>query len=194
MSRKFFHHQAGRIWRLTCLTGGFLSTLFHPQSSALAGALEDYVGAPDNSFSWKEEAPAQKAETAFRLEVTSQSWRGHVWQHEMLVVRPKEFRNRDLAFLFVTGDEDVMNHLATLTTVASQGGALAAVINHIPNQPLYDGRKEDALIAYTFDQFLKSGDKSWPLLFPMVKSAVRNGYSRSIRQETFWKQSRTVCC
>jgi PhoPQ-activated pathogenicity-related protein len=153
---------------------GFFSTVIQPESSAQAGALEDYVAAPDNSFLWKEaQTPAQKAATAFRLEVTSQTWRGHVWQHEMLVVRPKEIRNPDVAFLFITGDEDVMNHLATLTAVASQGGALAAVINHVPNQPLYDGRKEDALIAYTFDQFLKSGDKTWPLLFPMVKSAVR---------------------
>ena len=46
---------------------------------------------------------------------------------------------------------------------------MAAAVNKVPNQPLYDGRKEDALIAYTFDQFLKTGDREWPLLFPMTE-------------------------
>jgi PhoPQ-activated pathogenicity-related protein len=57
--------------------------------------------------------------------------------------------------------------------LAERAGAVAAVVTRIPNQPLYEGRKEDALIAYTLDQFLKSGDETWPLLFPMVKTAVR---------------------
>ena len=60
-----------------------------------------------------------------------------------------------------------------LKTLAERAGAVAAAVNKVPNQPLYDGRKEDALIAYTFDQFLKTGDREWPLLFPMTKSAVR---------------------
>ena len=42
----------------------------------------------------------------------------------------------------------------------------------MPFQPLFE-RREDALIAYTFDSYLKTGEEDWPLLLPMVKSATR---------------------
>ncbi len=142
--------------------------------SRAADALGDYVRKPDNSFAWKlAEKRDMDGFTATRLELTSQTWRGLVWQHQMLVVRPTQVRNKDIAFLFITGDGDVNKLFNLLKTMAERGGAIAAAVNRVPNQPLYDGRREDALIAYTYDQFLKTGDREWPLLFPMTKSAVR---------------------
>lgn len=51
--------------------------------------------------------------------------------------------------------------------------APVAVITHVPHQPIFDGKVEDQIIAYTFEKFLKTGDPEWPLLLPMVKIAVR---------------------
>jgi len=50
--------------------------------------------------------------------------------------------------------------------------APVGVLRQVPFAPMFD-RTEDALIAYTFDQYLQTGEKDWPLLLPMVKSAVR---------------------
>src|SRR6185503_8360609 len=50
------------------------------------------------------------------------------------------------------------------------------VLSQVPYQPMFGGRKEDALIAFTFDKFLLNdgGERSnWPLMLPMTKSAVR---------------------
>ncbi|HXG49195.1 MAG TPA: PhoPQ-activated protein PqaA family protein [Methylomirabilota bacterium] len=141
---------------------------------AWAGPLEDYVARPDSVFAWTagESWPTNGA-TVQRIDLTSQQWREHRWQHTLTVVRPARVRNPGLGFLFITGDGRGSRELGILATVAERAGIIAAVVTRVPNQPLYDGRKEDALIAYTLDQYLKSKDPTWPLLFPMVKSAVR---------------------
>jgi PhoPQ-activated pathogenicity-related protein len=77
--------------------------------------------------------------------------------HHLQVVVPEKVRNPDIAFVFVTG-------MATAKAArdaegGATRGAMAAVVTKVPNQPLYDGRKEDALIAYTFDQYLKSATR-----------------------------------
>src|SRR5439155_25782051 len=139
-----------------------------------ADALEDYVAKPDTNYTWKQLSRTNDADCSItHLALVSQEWREGAWRHHMQVVRPDKARNPGIAFLFITGDGDGRKNVELLKTLAQRAGAIAAVVTKIPNQPLYEGRKEDALIAYTFDQYLKSGDEMWPLLFPMVKSAVR---------------------
>jgi PhoPQ-activated pathogenicity-related protein len=140
----------------------------------IAGALEDFVKQPDATYSWKQTNQKRfRNGSVVHVELISQHWRGQFWSHHLQIVRPAEIRNADIGFLIITGDGEGENYLDMLYTVAERAGAIAAVLTKVPNQPLYGGRTEDALIAYTLDQYLKSNDPSWPLLFPMVKSAVR---------------------
>ncbi len=159
---------------MRCVLVLLAALAFLPLPSPAADALLDYVRKTDPSFAWKQaEQRDVDGFTATRLDLTSQTWRGHAWQHQVLVVRPPQVRNPDIAFLFITGDGDVSKLFSLMKTLAERAGAVAAAVNKVPNQPLYDGRKEDALIAYTFNEYLKTGDREWPLLFPMAKSAVR---------------------
>ncbi|MBE7501849.1 MAG: PhoPQ-activated pathogenicity-like protein PqaA type [Verrucomicrobiales bacterium] len=164
-------HRAGRTLLIAAL-------LAAGAARTTADALEAYVGAPDPSFNWKrcEQKPLKDWGTLTHLELVSQTWRGQFWSHHLLVLRPDTVRNPDIALLFVTGgsyNAPNEKELGMFRTWAERAGAMVAVLNKVPNQPLYDGRYEDALIAFTFDQYIRSGDPSWPLLFPMVKSAVR---------------------
>jgi PhoPQ-activated pathogenicity-related protein len=131
-------------------------------------ALTRYLKTPDASFDWKVR-DSQPRKTV--IELTSQTWRDIPWKHQVTVLSPKRLTHPELALLFITGSGSSDRYLKMLQALADQAGAVVSVINNVPNQPLF-GRKEDALIAHTFSQYIKTGDESWPLLFPMVKSAV----------------------
>lgn len=59
-----------------------------------------------------------------------------------------------------------------MASIASGNKAVVAIISQIPNQPLYDNLTEDALISFTLHNFRNDRDFTWPLLFPMTKSAI----------------------
>jgi len=146
-------------------------------SSLQAQGLRTYVALGDPCYNWKfcEQTPIDQWGTLTHLEMVSQHWRGQFWSHHLLLLRPDHLRHPDIALLFITGGSygaPSTRDLGFLRFWADHVGAVVAVLNKVPNQPLY-GRREDALIAYTFEQFIKHGDPDWPLLFPMVKSAVR---------------------
>lgn len=165
---------------------GLISLLPTYAFGAGSSPLTRYLQTPDASFRWEVLDSSRPERGVHELAVVSQTWRDIEWSHEMVLVEPEADRHGDAALMLITGNRDLGRYVPYLRSLADQAGAVAVVVNGVPNQPLFDGKKEDALIAHTFSQYLKSGDESWPLLFPMVKSAVRamdavSGYNQKRR-------------
>jgi PhoPQ-activated pathogenicity-related protein len=160
---------------LAVLTGGL--SLTGSGRGAFAG-LDEYVRKPDPAFAWVQAANHNTpAGTIVSIKLTSQVWQGITWKHELTVYEPREMPFPDSMLLFITGgdngstpgDDDHKRGFG----LAQLCGARVAVLRQVPNQPLLDGKTEDKLIAETFVRYLETEDENWPLLFPMVKSAVR---------------------
>jgi len=142
--------------------------------SCPANALKTYVQQADKTFSWNSATQSTLGNfTLTHVTMRSQTWRGRVWTHDLQIIRPPAVRHPEIALLYITGDDDGRGSVSLLQALAERASAVAAVVTRVPNQPLFDGREEDALIAYTFDQYVRTGDETWPALFPMTKSAVR---------------------
>jgi len=143
-----------------------------------SAGLQDYVAAPDAAYQWSKVQDYFLHDDFFgdtrvvQLDMISQVWQGIPWRHNVWLYVPEYVRYPQAALLIITGGSGAGEaYLACY--LAYVIAAPVAVLGGIPNQPLFDDLREDALIAYTFQQFLQSGDETWPLLFPMTKSAVR---------------------
>ncbi|GAB3168694.1 PhoPQ-activated pathogenicity-related family protein [Telluribacter humicola] len=145
-------------------------------------ALKSYLNNGDKTFTWElKDTFTLNDVTGYNLLLSSQKWRGHTWRHQLTLLVPKDM-NQDGALLFISGGSNKNEQpnwssndklWPALSKVASENKAIVALLKQTPNQPLYGDLTEDALISYTLHQFKKDGDCTWPLLFPMVKSAVR---------------------
>jgi len=135
--------------------------------------LADYVAKAEPNFAWTiEDTREFGSAKAWRLKLTSQVWQGITWTHDILVVKPAGAATGKMLLLNEGGSAS-MDKALYAAALAGKIKAPVAILLGIPNQPLFDGKKEDDLIAETFVRYLDSGDASWPLLFPMVKSVVK---------------------
>ena len=65
-----------------------------PLPSYGANALEEYVAHPDPAFAWAIDNQAAHDDASItQILMRSQSWRGHIWRHEMRVIRPQRIRH-----------------------------------------------------------------------------------------------------
>lgn len=146
--------------------------------SEVPPTLREFVMKADPSFAWK---LADQQETggarSFDVELTSQTWQDITWKHDMLVFQPADLKHPNHVLLYITGGNNFSKPKAEDrvlgATLAALSGTRVALLFQVPNQPLLGGRFEDDLITDTFLFHLATRDDRWPLLFPMVKSAVK---------------------
>lgn len=167
-------------WLITALMlFGFSPTRsIQAEEAAIPSTLQDYVHQPDESFAWKLNGKSEQVlGTIYDVELTSQTWQNIVWKHAFMIYEPTTLRHREQVLLFITGGGNLNKPKAEEQQMglmlATLAGARVAMLHQVPNQPLFGNRVEDDLITETLLRYLETGDKTWPLLFPMVKSAVR---------------------
>ncbi len=149
---------------------------------------DQYLKKPDASYSWK--IVSEKSVEGNRVivvDMISQTWRTKEevnrteWQHWLTFCIPEKVA-APTALLFIGGGANGREPPASpsdrVLQISKATGAMVAELHMIPNQPLMfhnDGkmRTEDDLIGYTWNQYLETGDPTWPARNPMVKAAMR---------------------
>lgn len=181
-------------YRYVSVLFSFLS-VFWVVSPAGATALDDYVALEDPSYGWTIASTQtfNPGGVVYNLDLTSQTWRSSadvnrsVWQHRLNIAVPNN-RVRDIVLLIVEGGSNTSQptDISEYAYISTLVGCAVALLQTVPNQPLrfYNPTtallSEDNAIGHTYDKYLNAfvegephPDPTWPLLLPMVKSAVK---------------------
>lgn len=155
--------------------------------------IAEYAARPDDVFSWQiRNKTALDQGRVWEVELTSQKWQGIVWKHALPVFEPKDVRYPRHVLLFITGGSiggrPSKENLQMGLKLAELTGARVAMLHQVPNQPLLGNHKEDDLITETWLRFLETGDVTWVLQLPMVKSAVRAMDAVQAMAKTEWNE------
>lgn len=183
-----FRIPGGAAWRALILAAALLAGCATGAAKFEQTALDRYLAKPDPTYEWKlvKTVPGDGV-TTYIIDLKSQSWRKppevdrSVWQHWLIIAKPDAVKS-STSMLFIGGGSNngkvPDGGDGNILSVAKATGTVVAELKMVPNQPLsFDGdgkeRKEDDSIGYTWDKFMKTGDETWPLRLPMVKSAHR---------------------
>ncbi len=151
-------------------------------------ALDRYIAKPDTNYAYTVVSSIPgKGYTTFVLEMTSQAWLTTnevdkpIWKHWLTIVKPDNVTH-STALLLISGGGNKNSAPKTPSTelviIAAKTQSIVAELKGVPSEPLTftdetEKRSEDAIIAYSWDKFLRTGDEKWPARLPMTKSAVR---------------------
>jgi PhoPQ-activated pathogenicity-related protein len=151
-------------------------------------ALDAYVAAPDPAYTYSLNSTLTgTGYTDYVINMTSQTWRSSAevdrptWQHWLQIVVPSAVKSSTAVLEIGGGSNSTTAPTSadgTSVLTATTAGAITVLLPTVPNEPLtFAGestpRTEDQIVAYSFNQYLNGGDQNWPLLLPMVESAVR---------------------
>lgn len=135
-------------------------------------ALDRYVARSEKAYQWQDAPELVQSANETDLRLTSQTWQGRAWTHRLQIFTPEKMEQPDAALINVSFGSGTFAETFAGQALADATGTTVVNLFNVPNQPLYD-RSEDDLIAYTFAQYLKTGDETWPLLLPMTKSVTQ---------------------
>lgn len=117
---------------------------------------------------------------------------GNIWSHQVVVVVPKNLKSTNVSFAWITdGCNSHPNEVQTafsnyntliVDELAHNTGSITVSIMQVPNCPLkfpsdptHRGRGNDALLAYSWKEFLDhSDDPNWLVWLPMVKGSYQS--------------------
>ena len=139
-----------------------------------SGGLRGYLARPEPEFRWEKRGEKRvTGGTIYDFWLVSQVWHDEKWEHRLQLFLPDFPTFSDFCTLLNTGGGGKATEELLGMTVAQSSGAAFAILYHIPKQPLFGGLNEDALIVYTWQKFLETGDDTWPLHFPMAKAVLK---------------------
>ena len=159
-------------WCLIVL--GLLVVLLQAAGRPAKADLAAYLAKPEPVYKWEKRGEmAVEGGTGYDLHLVSQTWQGNVWEHRLILFIPKENRYPHLCTLYNTGGNGGAKDYDMIVAASKATAGPFAILFNIPMQPLYGGKTEDALVVYTWQRFLVTGDESWPLHFPMAKAVIK---------------------
>lgn len=153
-----------------------LLILMLPVSSSYCQVLIDYINRDDGYFGWELLDTIDFGDVSILdVKLVSQIWKEIPWSHRLIVGVPKYIVNPDVGILLITGSWRGYpgEEISYIREMARNLGCVSGVLFDVPNQPLFEGLREDALIAHTIARYVETEDEEWLLLLPMTKSAVK---------------------
>src|SRR5262245_12121103 len=139
-----------RLVRLLVTTALFLLPLAAQARGPLTGALAEYVAEKDDSYQWSKRSEGSVMTCKYaELIMTSQTWRGITWKHQLFIIKPAQVDPAAKhAVMMIAGGNwsDRIADPATQLKLPGEAQILAllaespktpvAILLHVPQQPI----------------------------------------------------------